>query len=50
MTREELMVFYAAVIRTPADKVAAGAQLSKMTGWNQPEQIQIGGADSLKII
>ena len=68
MTREELMAFYAAVIRTPADqvpagspviqayeqdsegrpklricdKVAAGAQLSKMTGWNSAERLEIG--------
>jgi hypothetical protein len=72
MTREELMAFYAAVIRTPADqvplgspvsqayemtesgpkiriadKIAAGAQLSKMTGWNEPDQVRLSGTDSL---
>jgi phage terminase small subunit len=30
-----------------ADKIAAGSQMAKMTGWNQPEQIQIAAADSL---
>jgi hypothetical protein len=71
MTREELMGFYAAVIRTPADRVeagsaviqayettesghkirivdkaAAGAQLQKMCGWNEPERVELG-TDSL---
>ena len=73
MTREELLTFYADVIRTPADqvpagspviqayemtesghkiriadKIAAGAALSRMTGWNSPEQLEIGAGDSLK--
>ena len=73
MTREELLAFYADVIRTPADevpagspviqayeatpggrkiricdKVAAGAALSKMTGWNVPEKFELGASDSLK--
>jgi predicted RNA-binding Zn ribbon-like protein len=30
-----------------ADKIAAGAQLSKMTGWNEPEQVRLSGTDSL---
>jgi hypothetical protein len=71
MTREELLDFYAEVIRTPADsvpsgspviqayettesgykirvcdKIAAGAQLQKMTGWNEPERVELTG-DSL---
>jgi hypothetical protein len=72
MTREELMAFYAAVIRTPADKVpagspviqayeqdsegrvklricdkaAAGGQLAKMCGWNEPDKVEMS-ADSL---
>jgi hypothetical protein len=71
MTRKELLNFYAAVIRTPADqvpagspviqsyettesgykirvcdKIAAGAQLQKMTGWNEPERVELTG-DSL---
>ena len=71
MTREELMAFYAAVIRTPADRVpagspviqayemtesgpkiricdkaAAGAQLAKMCGWNEPDKVEMS-ADSL---
>ena len=73
MTREELMAFYTAVIRTPAnqvpagspviqsyeqdgegrvkirlcDKVAAGAQLAKMTGWNEPDQVRLSTTDTL---
>ncbi len=71
MTREELLVFYAEVIRTPADQVpagspviqayemtesgpkiricdkaAAGAQLAKMCGWNEPDKVEMS-ADSL---
>ena len=71
MTREELLTFYAAVIRTPADRVpagspviqayemtesgpkiricdkaAAGAQLAKMCGWNEPDKVEMS-ADSL---
>ena len=71
MTREELMAFYAAVIRTPADRVpagspviqayemtesgpkiricdkaAAGAQLAKMCGWNEPDKVEMS-ANSL---
>ena len=71
MTREELLAFYAAVIRTPADRVpagspviqayemtesgpkiricdkaAAGAQLAKMCGWNEPDKVEMR-ADSL---
>ena len=71
MTREELLAFYAAVIRTPADRVpagspviqayemtesgpkiricdkaAAGAQLAKMCGWNEPDKVEMS-ADSL---
>jgi hypothetical protein len=70
MTREELLVFYAEVIRTPADQVptgspviqayemtesgpkiricdkaAAGAQLAKMCGWNEPDQVQLNAAN-----
>ena len=73
MSREELMAFYADVIRTPADqvpagspviqayemtesghkiriadKIAAGAALSRMCDWNSPEQLEIGAGDSLK--
>jgi Terminase small subunit len=73
MTREELLTFYAAVIRTPAnqvpagspviqsyeqdgegrvkirlcDKIAAGAQLAKMTGWNEPDQVRLSTTDTL---
>ena len=73
MTREELMAFYADVIRTPADqvlagspviqayeetseggrkvricdKVQAGAQLCRMTGWNEPERVRLSVEDSL---
>ena len=73
MTREELLAFYADVIRTPADqvppgssviqsyeetqeggrkikladKIAAGTALSRMTGWNQPEQLALTGNNSL---
>jgi hypothetical protein len=73
MSREELLAFYAAVIRTPADqvsagspviqsyeetpqggrkikladKIAAGTALSRMTGWNQSEQLALTGSDSL---
>ena len=71
MSREELMAFYADVIRTPADqvpagspviqayemtesghkvriadKIAAGAALSRMTGWNSPERLEMS-SDSL---
>ena len=71
MSREELMAFYAAVIRTPADRVpagspviqayemtesgpkiricdkaAAGAQLAKMCGWNEPDKVEMS-ANSL---
>ena len=70
MTREELLTFYADVIRTPAvgsrwlaghsayemtesgpeiricDKAAAGAQLAKMCGWNEPDKVEMS-ADSL---
>jgi hypothetical protein len=67
MTRDELLAFYAEVIRTPADQVppgspviqsyevtehghkirivdkaAAGAALSRMTGWNSAERLDIG--------
>ena len=73
MTREELLTFYADVIRTPADqvplapplfqayektseggrkvricdKVQAGAQLCRMTGWNEPERVRLSAEDSL---
>jgi hypothetical protein len=72
MTREELLAFYAAVIRTPADqvpagspviqayemtesghkvriadKIAAGAALSRMCDWNSPERFEVS-SDSLR--
>ena len=73
MTREELLAFYSAVIRMPADqvpagssviqsyeqdgegrvklricdKVQAGAQLCRMTGWNEPERVRLSAEDSL---
>jgi hypothetical protein len=71
MSREELMAFYADVIRTPADqvpagspviqayemtesghkiriadKIAAGAALSRMCDWNSPERLEVS-SDSL---
>jgi hypothetical protein len=71
LTRDELLAFYAEVIRTPADqvaagspviqsyettenghkiriadKIAAGAALSRMTGWNSPERLEVS-SDSL---